>query len=161
MDEAEDRLYVVGEVDDILHDMLLGEVEDRLQVGGDVEGRLKVVGVRVVENRLQGARVVVEGMLQVLGKDKDILLEIIEDMLQAVGVVEDRRLLSDDEVVYEGEDRFLTMVEMDMEDVMGLEMEVVGMEDSLEMLEIAKGLSEVFEGSLWIYISEGGRWIGT
>ena len=50
IDEAEDRLYVESEVED----MLLGEGEDRLHVGGDVEdrllgkveGRLQVVGVR-------------------------------------------------------------------------------------------------------------------
>ena len=97
--------------------------------------------VGVVEDMLQEVGVI-EGMLQVVGKDEDILLEIIE--VQVVGVVEEGRLLGADEVVYLYRLQVVVMVEH-MEDFMGFKTEVGwnGMEDSLEMLEVGKGLLEV------------------
>ena len=111
--------------------------------------------VGVVEDMLQEVGVI-EGMLQVVGKDEDILLEIIE--VQVVGVVEEGRLLSADEVVYLYRLQVVVMFELDMEDFMELETGVVG--NGMEMVEVGKGLMEVFEGSLWGDLGEGGRWIG-
>ena len=113
--------------------------------------------VGVVEDMLQEVGVI-EGMLEVVGMDEDILVEIIEDRLQVVEVVEEGRLLSADEVVYLYRLQVVVMFELDMEDFMELETEVVG--NGMEMVEVGKGLMEVFEGSLWGDLGEGGRWIG-
>ena len=54
-----------------------------------------------------------------------------------------------------------TVVELDMEDVVGLIKVVAnGMEVTLEILEVDKGF-KLLEGSLWVDLDEGERCLGT
>ena len=70
----------------------MGFVLDKLQVVG-----IEVVGIEVVGIDAVGMVVV---MLQVLGEAEEVLHGMVEDRLKVVGLVEDRKLLGEDEVKY-------------------------------------------------------------